>query len=128
MEKRFRVLRIIGTLYKVLAWISLVGGILAAFGTLLVSLIGGFSVPREYGFPRFGGAMAGIGGFLVGLLVAVVYFIAFYGIGELIYLFLAIEENTREMALWVRSQRTPAAQATWQGATPPPPPPPPPTV
>ncbi|HID89663.1 MAG TPA: hypothetical protein EYP52_08150 [Anaerolineae bacterium] len=124
MEKRFRVLRIIGTLYKVLAWIALVGGILAAFGVLLVSLIGGVSMPRGAGFPRFGGALAGVGGFLVSLLMAVIYFIAFYGIGELIYLFIAIEENTREMALWVRSQQASAAQVTWQGATPPPPPPP----
>ncbi len=124
MDKRFRVLRIIGTLYKVLAWIALVGGILAAFGVLLASLVGGVPMPREYGLPRFGGALAGVGGFLVSLLMAVIYFIAFYGMGELIYLFIAIEENTREMALWVRSQQTSAAQVTWQGPTPPPPPPP----
>ncbi|HHS97248.1 MAG TPA: hypothetical protein ENK08_05030 [Chloroflexi bacterium] len=128
MEKRFRVLRIIGTLYKVLAWIALIGGILGAFGVLLASLVGGFSLPREYGMPPFGGAVAGVGGFLVVLVMAVIDFIAFYGIGELIYLFIAIEENTRETALWVRSQQAATTQVAWQGATPPPPPPPPPSV
>jgi len=122
MEKRFRVLRFIGTLYKVLAWIALVGGVLAAFGTLVAGLIGGVSLPRQYGFPRAGGALVGIGGFLVGLIVAVIYFITLYGVGELIYLFLAIEENTRETALYLRGQQAEAAQATWQAPRPPTPP------
>ena len=40
MEKKFRVLRIIGTLWKVLAWIALIGGILSSLGILLTGILG----------------------------------------------------------------------------------------
>jgi len=105
MEKRFRILRIVGTLYKVLAWIVLVTGVLSAFGSLIFSVAGGALIPQEYGqgLP-IGGAVLGITSFLTLLIVSAFQFVLFYSVGELIYLLLAIEENTREVALWMRSR------------------------
>lgn len=96
MEKKFRVLRFIGTIYKILAWIALVGGILFAIGSLVVMLVSGDRGVMPHRFQEFvPGALTGVISFLVSLVMAVLYFVMLYGIGEGIFLFLAIEENTR---------------------------------
>ncbi|MBE9471159.1 MAG: hypothetical protein IMY75_03490, partial [Chloroflexi bacterium] len=41
MEKKFKVLRIIGTIWKILAWIVLIVGVLSSIGVLLMSIFGG---------------------------------------------------------------------------------------
>jgi hypothetical protein len=105
MQRKFRVLRVIGTVWKVLAWIELVLGILAAVGILLAGIIGigamqryGYQYPYQ-GMPwQLAGPIGGIVGFFVSLILVVIYFLMLYGIGELIFLFIAIEENTRVSA------------------------------
>ncbi len=100
MERKFRVLRIVGTLWKVVAWVVLIGGILTAIGVLLAGILGGGGILlRELGVgPGTTSAAAilmGIAGFVIVLIGAVITFFLYYGLGELIYLLLAIEENTR---------------------------------
>lgn len=103
VQKRFRALRIIGTFYKVLAWISLLLG--ALFGLLSIVAGLGSLLPSEVGELEgigIGGALAG-GVFGVGILIAgVIYFIVLYAAGEFVYLFLTIEENTRETSMLLR--------------------------
>jgi hypothetical protein len=99
MEKKFRVLRIIGTLWKILAWIVLVGGIISSLGILVLSIFGG-GVMQQLGQQAGQGAflfnaVGGIIGFVVGLISSAFYFLILYAAGEMIYLLLAIEENTR---------------------------------
>lgn len=102
MERKFRVLRVIGTLWKVLAWIALIGGILAAIGVLLAGILGsGGMILRQFGQApgMMSGAMgviSGIAGFIITMIGAVIYFLMLYALGELVYLLLAIEENTRQ--------------------------------
>lgn len=102
METKFRVLRMVGTLWKVLAWITLIVGILSSLGVLLVGILGsGGLVWRYLGqdpamMPAAMGIVTGIAGFILGLIAAIVYFLILYAIGEMIYLLLAIEENTRQ--------------------------------
>lgn len=102
METKFRVLRIIGTLWKVLAWITLIGGILLAIGVLLTGILGGGgAMLRQFGqepsaMPGFVGVASGIAGFIVAVILSIIYFLMLYAVGELIYLLLAIEENTRQ--------------------------------
>lgn len=86
MEKRFQSLRIIATLFKILAIIIVIAAVIA-FAAGVVS----FAINhRGLGLSRLG-LLSGIN-FLIGGLISGLFF---YGFGELIYLLLAIEENTR---------------------------------
>ena len=99
MEKRFRALRIIGTIYKIFAWIILVFGVLTALIYLVVALIGGAAaVGRDYSGLAAGGVIGVVFGVVI-LLYAAILFLVLYGAGEAIFLALAVEENTRETTL-----------------------------
>lgn len=140
MEKKFRVLRIIGTIWKILAWIALIIGILSAIGILLTSILGG-GIMREFG-RQYGdapwaswafGLAGGLVAFAVSLIGTIIYFLALYAVGELVYLLLSIEENTRLAGQWIQAHSAPAAYAVAPPSYPPPPSPapqapPPPTV
>jgi len=128
MEKKFRVLRIIGTIWKILAWIALIVGILSAIGILLTSILGG-GIMREFG-RQYGdapwaswafGLAGGLVAFAVSLIGTIIYFLALYAVGELVYLLLAIEENTRLAAQWIQARPDPAAYPVTLPAYPPPP-------
>jgi hypothetical protein len=102
MDRRFTALRVIGTIFKVLAWIVLILGILAAIGSLVL----GFTLNNQFGTAGLsvGGPLAGIALF-IGLLVgSILEFLAFYAAGEFLYLFLAIEENSRRTAFFLQQQ------------------------
>jgi len=110
MDKKYRVLRTIATLWKVLAWILLIVGILSSLGILLIGILGSGGLVLRYlgqdpGLVR--GAMStvsGIVGFMGGLIATIVYFLILYAIGELIDLLLSIEENTRLAAKAMQGQ------------------------
>ncbi len=128
IEKKFRVLRIIGTIWKILAWIALIVGILSAIGILLTSVLGG-GIMREFG-RQYGdapwaswafGLAGGLVAFAISLIGTIVYFLALYAVGELVYLLLSIEENTRLTGQWIQAHSAPSSY-------PPPPSPTPPTV
>jgi len=110
MDRRYRALRTIATIFKILGWIVLILGILSACGTAGAIAVGGAS------FDLFGvgGRQAGGGMSVVELVMAVVAFIVtlitiglyaliLIAMSEGIYVVLDIEENTRRMA--VRSGR-----------------------
>jgi uncharacterized membrane protein len=101
MEKKFTALRVIGTVFKILAWISLLVGVVGA----VLALIAGITMSGDdlLGL-NLGGPLAAIAMFLSILIVAVFYFLALYAVGEAIYLALAIEENTRRTAYVIQQQ------------------------
>jgi hypothetical protein len=104
MDRRFTALRVIGTVFKILAWISLFFGLLSAIGMLIL----GFTLSGQQG-PlglNLGGPLTGIAMFLVSLILAVVSFLGLYAIGESFYLFLSIEESTRRTAYILQQQYT----------------------
>lgn len=114
MEKRFKALRVLSALYKVLAWIALVLGVLAGLGILAMGVLGGGTLTSlTYGYARGadipamlmqGGIVVGIIGFLGALLVSGFYFLILYAISELILLAISVEENTRETAYYLRGE------------------------
>lgn len=117
MNKKFSVLRIIGTLWKILAWIALVGGILLSVGVLLVGVLGSGRFLMQYlgqdvrAIPGAMGLVSSIVAFLIMLVISVIYFLVLYAVGDLIFLLLAIEENTRRTSEWIeRSTSTQAEQ------------------
>jgi hypothetical protein len=117
VEPRYRALRIIGTIYKVLGGVAGVITILVVVSICASSVLGGAaigSLGRELGGrPGVGSLFTGaIGGLLVSLF-AIVYggaiAVTLYGFGEGIYLLLAVEENTRATAQLLRGQMSPQA-------------------
>jgi hypothetical protein len=110
MEKRFRALRIIGTIYKIFAFIVLGLGVLFGLIYLVVGLVGGASaMSRDASFGALGGII-GVAGGLAILIYAVIVFLILYGAGEAVFLALAVEENTRETNMLLRSLTSRPAQ------------------
>ena len=114
MEKRYRALRIIGTIYKVLA--AIVAGItlLSILGLCATSILGGVgqaAFSRGNSFGLFGGLFGGILGALIFSVLAIIYggavSLTLYAFGEGIDLLLALEENTRMTAMALQSQANP---------------------
>jgi len=105
MEKRYRALRFVASLWKVLAWVILALGLLGSVGILVMSFLGvSGNVLRQASGLVTSGIWGGILAFLGGVLVTLIQFVIFYAVGESISLGLAIEENTRVMATWVQLQ------------------------
>ena len=110
MDKKYRVLRTIATLWKVLAWILLIVGILSSLGILVVGILGsGGFVLRYLGqdpglVQGAASTVSGIVGFIGGLIATIGYFFISYAIGELIELLLSIEESTRQTARAMQEQ------------------------
>ena len=95
VEKKYKALRLISVIYKVLAFV--VGG-LAVLGGLfiLVSGLAGSSGSGNFSSGLGPAALfSGVFGFFFLVMYGAVLFVALYGAGEFILVFLAIEENTR---------------------------------
>lgn len=117
-EKRYGALRIIGTIYKVLGIVVGVITVLGALGSCLSSLLGGAAL-GGLGEDVGGGLFAGGASLLLGLLIAVVSLIyggavavSLYALGEGVFLFISLEENTRrttELLERMTAPRGPAA-------------------
>ena len=117
METRYRALRTIATIFRILGWIILVLGIVGACGGSALTVLSGSTMM----------GMGGVGGgsdtgFILSLIMAIVVFVftvIFVGLyallliagSEAIYVFLDIEENTREMARRLGQRGTPAPPA-----------------
>lgn len=127
METKFRALRLVALLYRIVAWIVFILGVLAAIGMVLIgALVGRQAMPAGIisSLP-FAGTVTGlVGGLLtgIGLLIGVlVQFVVLYAASDVIQLGLAVEQNTREAAYYLRGESTVAqrSQAQWEApATP----------
>lgn len=97
VPRRFGVLRFIGTLLKVIAWIILILTILAAIGLGLASSQLGPALSQSN--PILGQLFARpAGGIAIGITVLIfglIYFLVLYASGESVHMQLAVEENTR---------------------------------
>ena len=119
MDRKFRALRIVALLYKIFAWIVLIGGLLAAIVMVAIGAIqGSRGVPSPIllPYPMLSDLTGPLAGLVLGagvLLITAVYFLILLAGSEVIHLGLAIEHNTRETAYYLRGE----------GTMPPPPPP-----
>ncbi len=96
MEKRYKLLRLIATLWKVLAWLVLIVGLLGSVGALLMALVGGMgqTMGQMTGF-NVAGPLIGLLMMLSGAIVSIFYFAMLYTFGEVLMVLIQIEENTR---------------------------------
>ncbi len=97
VPRRFGVLRFIGTLLKVIAWIVLILSILGAIGIGLASsqVIQMLAANNPVVSSLFATPVGGIAAGVVLLLLGLIYFLVLYSTGESIHMQLAVEENTR---------------------------------
>ena len=112
MAKRFRALRLLALLYQILAWVTLVGGVLAGIFAVILGIVSGRAggpSPMVADFPllnRAVGLAAGIVVAFIIVLAGIIQFILLYATSEVIHLGLAIEQNTRETAQYIRGEST----------------------
>lgn len=115
MQKRYRALRIISTLYKILGTIVLVSAVLSGIGLCLAGVLGGtaFQAMSEELPPELAGASALIGIFIgvASLVGGAISGLSLFAMGEGIALAIAVEENTRATAMYLAAQNTPVAPA-----------------
>jgi len=109
MSKKFGILRFIGTIYKIIGVILGVIAVLAALGVCLGSFLGGAALSdlsQALGTQNIG-FLGPIGGIITGLAILIgvgIAAISQYAIGEAIFLFIAVEENTRATAAFLQRQ------------------------
>jgi hypothetical protein len=97
MQKKYRVLRIVATIWKVIAWIVLVVSVLGGCLTLVLGVVGG-AAARSANLGLGGGLIGGLVTALVAIFLGVLYFVSLYAFAELVDVMLALEENTRTTA------------------------------
>jgi hypothetical protein len=109
MEKRYGVLRIIATIYKVLGVLAAIIALLVSLGLCASSVVGGAALG---GLGRDNSALAAsgmVGGFIAGIVV-ILYgaflTLTLYAFGDGIYLLLALEENTRTTATLLKKMQS----------------------
>ncbi len=101
MERKFVVLRVVSSIFKVLAWIILAIGILSGCLTLAVGampgLLGGGSGGTNVVSSQVGafGLIGGIAGALAIIFFTLLYFLFVFAFGDLLNLLISLEENTR---------------------------------
>lgn len=104
---RYRALRIVATVYRIIGWIVIVIGALGTCASSAVAVAGAsyFStVGQRFGYragPGFG-VIEAIIILVIGLLYTGVIGVTLLAIAEGIHVFLDIEENTREIARRIR--------------------------
>lgn len=111
VEKRFGALRTIGSIFKVLGIISVIAGVVMAVVMIVFFSMRGFAAPT-FGptFAPRGMMGSGVWAGLVALLWGALGGLVLYGVGEVIYLLIAVEENTRASMLMLRQQPGAAAK------------------
>lgn len=92
MKRKYFALRLIAGVFKVLAWLAIVAGIVA----FILSLVSGGMFLNTMGY--YGGLVYHIPMAFLSLFIGFVVFVGWYALAESILVFLDIEENTRRCA------------------------------
>jgi len=98
VEKKYKILRIVAFVWKIVAWVILVISVLGGCASLVMTLMAGNQLSRQtsaLGLGMLGGTVGGITIAVVAILVGLFYFISLYAVAEMIDVALALEENTR---------------------------------
>lgn len=100
MKKKYTALRVIATIYKVIAWITLVLGVIGFIISIVTGSLAGIKGIR-YGFGGgFIGLLSGVGI----LIYCIIAFLGLLALSEAIYVVLDIEENTRKTAMMLEKK------------------------
>ena len=123
MEKRFGALRFVATLVKILAWVVLaLGGVLALLAIIVGAIQWRVGAPSPLlaslpGANQVTGLGSGLAAGVALLVATVIQFLLLYATSEAIHLGLAIEQNTRETAFYLRGESgiaAPPVAVSWE--------------
>lgn len=93
MKKRFGILRAMASILKILgiivAAVAVLGGLVA-----FVMSFAGTDLFEAMGFDSTSGVLVGLFGSFAAIVIGLLYAVLLYGYGELILLFISIEDNT----------------------------------
>lgn len=105
-ERRFRALRALSALLRVLGALVLLAGVVAGGLIIGIATVGAGpfagAITEITGEIAPAGLTAAVGGLVI-LITSVLYFVALFGAGEAIHVLLSVEENTREAANLLRA-------------------------
>jgi len=106
MQKKFGALRAIGTILKILGIIEAILAFAGMVTIIVISSVMGNVLTIGQFFVDLGGSaiLLGIGVGLLFFFVTIIGAIGMYGMGGLIYLLIATEENTRATVIMLQSQ------------------------
>ena len=93
MKKRFGVLRILSSFLKILGIVTAVLAVIAGLVAFVMSFAGG-DMFEAMGVDSTGGVLAGLLTAFVVVIFGALYALILYGYGELLMLFISMEENT----------------------------------
>ena len=93
MKKRFGVLRALASILKILGIGAAIVAVIGALIAFVMAFAGG-DMFKAFGFDTTSGALAGLMGAFMILVVGALYAIFLYGYGELLMLLIAMEDNT----------------------------------
>ena len=112
MENKYRALRTIGSIYKIMGLIAGVITIIIVIGVCLTSVLGGAvvnSIFNEFGGSGSSGIFSGIfGGLFINLFVILNgggLALTLYAMGEGIDIMISLEENTRATVQLLRGEK-----------------------
>lgn len=105
MQSRFTALRIIGSIFRILGWLVMIFALVA--GALMIAA-GVLDTRDLLGLNLRGGVIAGLLTIFYGLISTLVLI----GAGELIFLLIAVEENTRAIAMLLNRPGPPVVEGT----------------
>jgi len=121
--KKFRALRLVALIWRVIAWIVLVLGIIGALlAIVLGAIVGrvGDPSPLLSQVPGVSNVVDPISGVVAGvavLVVSLLQFLLIYAGSDVVHLALDLEQNTRETAFYLRGESTmppPPAAIAWE--------------
>ena len=102
VEKKFGALRFVSGLFKVLAWIELIGSIIGAVIVIIMGIMGtSNSLSGITALGLLGSLGAGIGLIIGGLIM----FVVLKAVSEIYQIIVAIEYSTRETAYLMRGEQ-----------------------
>ncbi len=99
-QRKYGALRFVAFACHVLAWVSIILGLLSALGIFLAGAFGLFDLapPGQAAGGPMASLISGIIGALASLLVGAIQFVGFLAASQMIYALIDIEQNTRAMA------------------------------
>ena len=109
MQKKFGALRAIGTILKILGIIEMILSFVGMVTIIVISSVMGniLSIGDFVVDLGSSGILLGVGIGLLFFFITVIGAITTYGVGELMFLMIAVEENTRATVLVLQAQPKP---------------------